>query len=474
MKSLWKKAVRLSRFYMVMGTVFVLLPTSALANVTLIQSFLNNLQSEVVRDLNFKADLVLSLLECSNDLSCDSPQAFEEKFKEYRVYVGLLQYHDLHRRVFSSGHGYIVHQGLRLYYTRLNEEGKKEWSLIQLLHQADEQEILRKLTMAGLTRENREYFLLEQQLHQGRHSHYAAAVSEFLAEYPFFINNKSQTLTRKELARALTITGQEYELAAERVSQLKDDERFDLLGFTDSVEKVVARFNEQESRMVVHYIEGLNKKTKLWGRILDIITNWKTLSLATCHVATFAFSVAPNPVVQVARLGLGAVCTSIGVSLSLYYFGKSTKDIIRQMQYLNTGSYSREVFNQYLRSYFVTSMMAFLYVIPALPALKGRIEGIQKFSALSARAYRMKRLGFQRHTMTRFDKNIFISDMKGLGRRYAEYYGEELAISSVVVAGGRHIANIRSIEGAILRALQHSMQRERRVFTYGDLLKTFS
>ena len=118
--------------------------------------------------------------------------------------------------------------------------------------------------------------------------------------------------------------------------------------------------------------------------------------------------------------------------------------------------------------------MAFLYVIPALPALKGRLEGIQKFSGLSSRAYRLKRLGFQRHSMTHFDKNMFISDVKGLGRRYAEYYGEELAISTLVAAGGRHLANIRSIEGAILRALQNSMGRERRIFSYSDLLRSVS
>ena len=76
MMSLWEKACVLSRSYIAMGAIVFLMPLSALANVTLIESFLNNLQSEVVEDLNYKADRGLDLFECSADLNCESPEIF--------------------------------------------------------------------------------------------------------------------------------------------------------------------------------------------------------------------------------------------------------------------------------------------------------------------------------------------------------------------------------------------------------------
>jgi hypothetical protein len=455
-----------------LALALVFLSTHAWAEVTppVIESFLQNLKAQVQEDLEHKVDIALEIKSCAQDSNCTEVDPIIQKYSEYRIYAGLVQYADLEMRMRQMGRGYIVHQGLRLYFSSRDPKGAEEWALIQEINRYDREQIEQKMGAMDLDPESREYYQIQRQHIQAQHMHYASAVSEFLAYYPFFINSTKIQINRTDLVALAETTGREYERAINNISRLNGDQRFELLGFLESVEKVVENFTERENRTVVNYIDSLNRQTQIWGRIVAILTNWKTLAIGTCHVATFAVAAVPHPVVQLARLAVGTLCASTGVTLSLHYFGQSTSDFIRQLQYLRTGSYSGEVFEQYLRTYVVTTVMTFLYVMPALPAIRGRIQAMPSLIAVTSRAHRMNRLSFNPGKMARFDRMSFASDVRGLGRRYAEYYGEELAISALLTAGGRHAMNLRTIETAIIVALSRAMEREVPIFSYGDLL----
>ncbi len=442
-----------------LGSVIFILLTSQLAKAdavrtpegeAVVSEFLESLKSEVLTDLQAKVQTYVDLIDCFESASCQEADEILTKYREYRIYVGLVQYADLEMRMRQMSHGYVVHSGIRLYFTTRNEEGREEWALIQQIYRDDQGASTRTLANLQLNEQSREYYEMLQNIRRGSYSHYSAAVTEYLGAYPFFGLARSQSLTRQTAIEKIEDSGREFENVMNSVEGLQGHERFELLGFTAALEQAVNHLSDEQSTIIANYIQAMNNETRLWGKIKKIFTSWKTLALGTCHITTFALAAVPHPLVQIGRLGAGFLCASLGLTLTVKHLGETTADLIRQMQYGATQSFSREILNQYVRSYFTTLVMAMLYIIPAVPGLKSRAYGIQQNSAIIRRAYRMNKLNLRlRGRDLRFNRNSFSTDVRNLGRSYAQYYGEELAVNALLTAGGHYASAVSSLSRAL-------------------------
>lgn len=437
----------------------------------IVSQFLENLQQEVIDEFDEKADKLENLLSCVEDESCELADEIIKKYQEYRVYVALTEFNDLKVRLEQGAQGDIVHSGVRLHFDVRSEYGQKEWNNIKQLHSLDKIEIQKSLKKMGLSHDSREGFTFVKDLKQGRKNFYNSVIFEYLSYYPFFGNTTTNHMNRENLKEAIRETGLAFENTTDKIGELEGEDLVELMGFTHAVDKATQLLSTEESHEVISYLTGKNEKTRFLGRLLKIVTNKRTLILATCHIATYTLAVVPNPIVQIARLGAGLLCSSVGITLTVKYFGESTKDILRQAQYGKTHQYDREVLNDYLRSYFTTTVMALLYVIPSLPGLTNRIKGIKSSVDLAKRAHRLKRLSLSPKTMLKFDKSSFAQDVRGLTKSYAVYYGEELAINSLVAAGGSYAGSLMSLEASLIKGVQRGLARSAGVMTYRDFLE---
>lgn len=437
-----------------------------------VESFLNTLKAQVLTDLNERADRVANVLDCFEDSTCQEAEDILEKYQEFRVYFALLNYKDISYRIKQMSQGYAVSSGVKMFYTTRTKQGRQEWKIIEDIAENDKAEILIKLVSLSLNPETRNGYKLREDFNRAKKSFYSSTVSEFLVNYPYFGVVGKQASGFETMAKALVKTGREFELSISNVENLKGDERFELVGFTSSVEKAVESLNPRESELITNFMAAKNNDTRFWGKVLKIITNVRTLALATCHVGTYALAGVPHPVVQIARLGAGFACSSYGIFITVKLWGEATGDILRQLQYANTRVYDQEVLNQYFKSYLVTSVMAYLYVIPSLPGLKGRAVGIRDQSQLLARAVRLNKMSVNPKRLLIFNRSNFLKDVKGLARSYGQYYGEELAINTLVSAGGQYLSSLVALEAALISGMNQAFQRPIQVMTYGDLLKS--
>ncbi len=449
--SVFKRTIILAfLFFMAVSPLAKANAVSEVDGEAAVETFLAALKSEVQLDLEQKIQTYVDLVACMENASCSEADEILTKYREYRIYVGLIQYQDLAMRMQQMGHGYIVHAGVRLYFTVRNDEGREEFELIQRLHEEDTVATGRTLAGMNLTDDTREYRDVLGNLNRGGRSHYSASVSEYLAAYPFFGRSRAQSLTRTTAIEEIEDNGREFEEVMDNIEGLEGTERFELMGFTEALQKAVTRLSTEESEVVAEYIQAMNNETRLWGKIKKIFTSWKTLALATCHITTFALAAVPHPVVQIGRLAAGFICSSIGLTITIRHLGESTADIIRQTAYAATGAYSTEILSQYIRSYFTTLVMSMIYVVPSLPGLKSRAIGIGQNGAVIGRAYRMNKLNLRlRGRDLRFDRNNFHTDVRTLGRSYAQYYGEELAVNALLTAGGHYSNAVNSLRNLI-------------------------
>ena len=471
---------------MVMATTVVAkdAPVGKVANLT--ERFLKSLKAEVIEDLETKIQTHFDLIRCFRDPSCEEADEILDKYREYRVYAGLAQYNNLAMRLWETKQTYMAHPGTvrPLHYSMRNQEGREEWELIHKIHIQDKKSKMSQLAhfvpsskrdkyhkllesvgggynkyeknpiseLAYLvpSAQRKKYYKVWESLERGTYGHYAGIATEYLAAYPFFGRIQTQKLDRKDMIKHMEENRKDIMGVIINIKTLEGEKRFELMGFATVVERSISGFSEEEGQIIAKYLEEMNEKTGLWGRFWEIVTNWKLMAMLTCHTTTYALAVVAHPLVQASRLVMGLICSSIGVTLTVQYMYQSTKDLMRQLGYRVAGHFDDEFLKQYIHFYMTVCVMSMVYIIPSLPGIKKRIVGIKKNTDVIRRAYRMNKLSISnmlgRIKRAKFNRKNFMSDVKALEKSYRYYYGEELALQSLMVQGGRYVHAVGQME----------------------------
>ena len=439
----------------------------------LLGDFYNNLQTRAVKYYENETQLFQISKNCLESEECQDISGMQIAFREFRRYAAALDYKNFRKQMARQGHVYLAGPGnaYRLYFDRNTKEGRKEFKILRKesmdLKIAMDLKFGKKQVLYDSSSKSRDQRLIRLQALRGRSAFYKARIQEYLDSYPVFAFIQNGSPQRADFIDAMDKMINHRVEMIQNIAGLEGDEKQELLGFAHIVSEVINDYNEEQSHQIANYIKYLQSQQTVLSRIIDIVTSPYLFGVLTCHFVTKGLN-APHPIVLAVKFLGMAGCSLIGITMTSIAMIDLTEDVFRQMYYMKTTKYSEEVYAQYANVYLASLVMAVIYVVPSLPSLKKNIGmGIKH----SSKVFKELRKSLQKPGKLFDLGKEFRDQMKGLGRSYVEYYGQEAAVKESLAAGGRLMASVAVVEGALAKSMNRALQERLVFFKYSDFIK---
>ena len=213
-------------------------------------------------------------------------------YQQYRMYIGHRNSKDF-RSMWTVGLNFIgMPQSSPVHFDRFSDQGQKEIALIDKAHSSFIQSV-KTLTKDMPYRQRKNS---EQGLWAMRNSAHDQMISTLSNTYPFLMKLSSPQVMASDFASAIEKTIEDYDDAIEYTNSLQGKERFELLGFIPVMEMTLASWSEANANQVLNTIYSYKSKQSFFERIMDILSNGYTWSIAGCHLVTSVVLFVAKPI----------------------------------------------------------------------------------------------------------------------------------------------------------------------------------